>query len=191
MRRAGLVLAAMMMCAGCDAAPPHVAAQRFGFGRPATAAEIRALDIGIMPDGTGLPAGSATAADGAPVYAAKCVACHGASGEGTPVAPRLVGRIPHDAFPFAQSLALQDTKTIGNYWPYATTIFDYVRRAMPQNHPGSLTDHEVYALTAWLLWKNDIVKADAVIDARTLPAVQMPARHRFVRDDREASTRVR
>jgi S-disulfanyl-L-cysteine oxidoreductase SoxD len=82
-------------------------------------------------------------------------------------------------------------RTIGSYWPYATTLFDYIRRAMPFDAPGSLTDQEVYALTAWLLWKNGIISEGDVVDARTLPEVAMPARDRFVRDDREQSTRVR
>lgn len=164
---------------------------RLGIGRPATEEEIAKLDIDVMLDGTGLPPGSATAAAGEPIFRQKCAACHGAEGEGTAAGATLVGRKPGDAFDFAESMAAERTKTIGNYWPYATTLFDYVRRAMPFDRPGSLTDAEVYALTAWLLWKNDIVTRTAVIDAKSLPEVRMPARDRFVPDDRLESTRVR
>ena len=102
----------------------------------------------------------------------------------------LVGPTPNDAFDFAATREKERAKTIGNYWPYATTVFDYVRRAMPFHRPGSLTDGEVYAVTAYLLERNQIVAADAVMDATTVPRVRMPARNRFVRDDRERSNRV-
>jgi S-disulfanyl-L-cysteine oxidoreductase SoxD len=164
---------------------------RFDIGRPATPAEIAREDIGIRPDGEGLPGGSATARDGAPVWAAKCASCHGPRGEGTAAAPALVGRMPGDAFPFARSMQMEGEKTVGNYWPYATTVFDYVRRAMPFDRPGSLSDHEAYALVAWILAANRIIADTAVMDAHTLPAVRMPARNRFVPDDRLASKTVR
>lgn len=157
--------------------------ERFGYGRAATAAEIAALDIDVAPDGTGLPPGQGTVAGGAAIYAAQCASCHGAVGEGTPIGNRLVGREPIDSTGW--------NRTIGNYWPYATTVFDYTRRTMPFDRPGSLSDEEVYALTAYLLHLNEIIPADAVMDARTLPQVQMPARDRFVPDDREATTSVR
>jgi S-disulfanyl-L-cysteine oxidoreductase SoxD len=150
---------------------------RFGIGRPATPAEIAAWDIDVRPDGAGLPAGRATANDGAPVYAAKCARCHGATGKEGPN-DRLAGRLPGDAFPFGRDASVPHT--IGNYWPYATTVFDYVRRAMPPDAPGSLADRDVYALTAYLLYLNELVPADAVIDAASLPKVKMPARDRFV-----------
>ena len=153
----------------------------FGIGRPATAEDIAKWDIDVQPDGTGLPAGGATSADGAPIYAAKCSACHGKTGKEGPN-DRLVGRIPGDGFPFAREPQLPHT--IGSYWPYATTVFDYIRRAMPTTEPGSLKDNEVYALTAYLLFLNDLIAADAVIDATSLPRVRMPARDRFVPDPR-------
>jgi mono/diheme cytochrome c family protein len=174
-----------------DSLPDH-----FGIGRAATAAELARIDDDVRADGRGLPAGSGTPAAGATVYAAKCVACHGKNGEGIrqgtlQLGPKLIGRNPGDAFDFNQSTQKEAAKTIGNYWPYATTLFDYVRRAMPQDRPGSLTDDEVYALTAYLLERNQIIPAAAVIDARSLPEVRMPSRDKFVRDDRETSTKVR
>ncbi len=152
---------------------------RFGLGRPATAAEIGRLDHDVRPDGTGLPAGSGTAATGKAVYAAKCAACHGVTGVEGPH-NRLVARADH-----------AKEKTIGNYWPYATTLFDYIRRAMPYNAPGSMTDEEVYGVTAFLLRANGLLDSTAVLDAGTLPAVVMPARRRFVPDDRRGGPEVR
>lgn len=154
---------------------------RYGIGRPATPAEIAALDIDVRPDGRGLPAGRGTAAEGATLYATKCAACHGATGKEGPN-DVLVGRAAQTGFPFAQDAALPHT--IGNYWPYATTVFDYVRRAMPPTAPGSLTDDEVYALTAFLLRANDLIAEDAVMDRTTLPKVAMPARQYFTPDAR-------
>jgi mono/diheme cytochrome c family protein len=156
---------------------------RFGIGRPATPAEIAALDIDVGPDGVGLPPGRGTAADGAPIYAARCAACHGKTGKEGPN-DTLVGRLPDDAFPFARDP--RAPKTIGSYWPYATTIFDYVRRAMPPDAPGSLKDNEVYGLVAYLLTLNELIPADAVIDATSLAKVKMPAHDRFVPDTRGA-----
>ena len=163
---------------------------RYELGRAATPTEVAALDIDIGPDGTGLPVGRGTVAQGAMVFGAKCASCHGLRGEGMPPAyPKLVGRDPREGFPFGRDPAL--VKTIGNYWPYATTVFDYVRRSMPFLQPGSLTNDEVYAVTAWLLAQNEIIKSDATLDAASLKAVQMPARTRFVRDDRKGGAEVR
>jgi S-disulfanyl-L-cysteine oxidoreductase SoxD len=157
---------------------------RFGYGRAATQAEIAALDIAVKPDGTGLPPGQGTVAQGAALYRMQCAACHGPQGEGVRgVGDRLVGTEPIDSTGW--------NRTLGNYWPFAPTVFDYIRRAMPFDRPGTLTDDEVYALTAYLLHLNEIVPEDAVMDARTLPQVVMPARDRFVLDDREGHTRVR
>ena len=153
----------------------------FGIGRPATPAEIAALDIDIGPEGAGLPPGRGTAADGAPIYAARCAGCHGKTGREGPN-DVVVGRLPGDAFPFARDP--RAPKTIGSYWPYATTVFDYVRRAMPPDAPGSLKDEEVYGLVAYLLAMNELIPQDAVVDAASLPKVQMPARAHFVPDTR-------
>jgi cytochrome c len=168
------------------ARPPHPA--DFGFGRPATEEEIQAWDIDVRPDGLGLPAGRGTVAQGAAIYAAKCAACHGEGGHNGPF-DRLVGREPREGFPFGRDSSLQ--RTIGNYWPYATTLFDYTRRAMPWMSPGSLEDDEVYALVAYLLFVNEIVPEGAVMDADTLPRVVMPARERFVRDNRRGGPEIR
>lgn len=160
----------------------------FGFGRPATAAEIAAWDIDVRPDGAGLPPGRGTIARGSRIYSARCAACHGATGVEGPN-DRLVGRIEGDGFPFGSDPG--QVETIGNYWPYATTVFDYIRRAMPYDTPGSLSADEVYSLTAYLLFLNEIIPQDAVMDATTLPAVTMPARDRFVPDDRRGGPEVR
>jgi len=155
-----------------------------GIGRPATSAEIAALDIDVGPDGAGLPPGRGTAADGAPIYAARCAGCHGKTGKEGPN-DVLVGRLPGDAFTFARDP--RAPKTIGSYWPYATTVFDYVRRAMPPDAPGSLKDNEVYGLVAYLLSLNELIPAEAVIDATSLPKVKMPAHDHFVPDTRGKS----
>lgn len=152
-----------------------------GIGRPATAEEIRALDIDVMPDGRGLPAGRGTAADGAAVYSAKCASCHGVKGAGGS-AERIAGRTPGDSFAFATDASL--VRTIGSYWPYATTLYDYTARAMPFQQPGTLTPDETYSLVAYLLFLNDVIAEDTVMDQSSLPQVRMPARDRFVPDNR-------
>jgi S-disulfanyl-L-cysteine oxidoreductase SoxD len=161
---------------------------RLGIGRAATPAEIAAWDIDIMPDGTGLPPGRGTPSEGATIFASRCAGCHGKTGKEGPN-DVLVGREPRDGFPFSQDPKLPHT--IGNYWPYATTVFDYVRRAMPPDAPGSLTDTEVYSLTAFLLHANELIPPDAIIDATTLPKVAMPARERFVPDTRGVKSTAR
>src|SRR3954462_8411554 len=154
---------------------------QFGIGRPATQAEIAALDIDVGADGVGLPPGKGTAAEGATIYAARCAGCHGKTGKEGPN-DALVGRIPNDEFPFARDP--RAPKTIGSYWPYATTVFDYIRRAMPPDKPGSLKDDEVYGLVAYLLSLNELIPPDAIVDAESLPKVKMPARDKFKPDTR-------
>jgi len=173
-----------------DVGSPRAAASPFGFGRPPTAEEVRAWDISVSPDGRGLPPGRGTVEEGRVLYAAQCVACHGPEGEGGPY-DRLASRRTIAGFPFGTDPALLSERTIGNYWPYATTLYDYIQRAMPQAVPGSLAPGEVYALVAYLLYLNHLVPADAVMDAATLPRVRMPARDRFVRDDRRGGPEVR
>jgi S-disulfanyl-L-cysteine oxidoreductase SoxD len=162
--------------------------ERFGVGREATAGEVAAIDIDIMPDGEGLPPGRGSVQEGAVLYAAQCVACHGADLRGTPIGDPLVPDPARPGFPDGEA---PGSRSIGSYWPYATTVFDYIRRSMPYDRPGSLSDDQVYALTAYLLWMNGIVEESAVMDAGTLAAVVMPARDRFVVDDRPGSDRVR
>lgn len=162
---------------------------RFGVGRAAHEAEVAAWDIDIMPDGAGLPDGEGSVGEGAAIYSSSCVQCHGEDMQGTPIGDRLVP--PADIPGFPDGEVTTTARSIGNYWPYATTVFDYVRRAMPFDRPGSLTDGEVYAVTGYLLWRNGIVQEDAVMNAATLSAVEMPARDRFVVDDRLESDRVR
>jgi cytochrome c len=172
------------------AAPPA----RFGVGRLATRAEVAAWDRDVDTTGRGLPAGSGGYDAGARVYAARCAACHGARGEGQGAFPRLVqaptlDSVTRDSFPFVRDAKLP--KTVGNYWPYATTLYDYVRHAMPYDRPGSLTPDEVYAVVAYLLAENGVVARTAVMDARTLPRVAMPARRHFVPDDRKGGPELR
>ncbi|MFP6655357.1 MAG: cytochrome c, partial [Myxococcota bacterium] len=130
----------------------------FAIGRTPSQQEIAAWDIDVRPDGVGLPEGSGSVVEGRAIYASQCQHCHGIDGRGGPF-EELAGRLPDDAFPFAFDLRVR--RTIGNYWPFATTIFDYTRRAMPQDRPGSLDDDEVYALTAYLLYLNDLVDKNA------------------------------
>lgn len=159
-----------------------------GIGRAATAQDIAKVDIDVMPDGRGLPDGKGTAAEGAKVYAAKCASCHGANGQGGS-ADRLVDRESGTNWDFATNPKL--VKTVGNYWPYATTLFDYTQRAMPFMQPGTLTPDETYALVAHILALNKIVPEDAVMDRTTLPKVVMPSRDRFVMDNRKGGKIVK
>ncbi len=141
------------------------------FGKPVSPADVTAWDISIGPDGVGLPPGSGTPAQGAIVYAQKCALCHGDKGQGGPNA-RLVGGQITGPGPVV--------KTVGSYWPYATTLFDFVRRAMPWTEPKTLTNDEVYAVSAYVLQLNGIIGENDVMDAKTLAAVKMPNRDGFI-----------
>jgi S-disulfanyl-L-cysteine oxidoreductase SoxD len=169
--RKPLAILLLSLSFGIDAA----FAQSPGLGKPITDTDIKAWDIAILPDGTNLPPGSGTPALGAKIYAEKCVACHAEGGKGGagPGAGPLVGGAP-------LSNGIDTLKTIGNYYPYATTVFDYVRRAMPFNMPRSLTDDEVYALTAYILALNKLIGENDVIDAKSLPQVKMPNRDNYI-----------
>ena len=148
----------------------------FGFGSPATPEQIAGWDIDVMADGTGLPAGSGTVQQGEEIFARLGAKCHGEMGEGGEKGPPLVGGIGSlntDA----------PLKTVGSYWPYAPVLFDYIRRAMPADKPQSLAPDEVYALCAYLLYRNGIVPEDAVMDAQSLPRVVMPNHAGFTSPD--------
>jgi mono/diheme cytochrome c family protein len=168
---AAIALAALLVLSGRVAT-----AAFYGLGQPATEKQITGWDIDVAPDGRGLPPRSGTPAQGEHLYAQACASCHGAAGQGG-VGDRLVGG--------RGTLATaRPVKTVGSYWPYATTLFDYIRRAMPLTAPESLTNDQVYALAAYILYLNGIIGRDAVIDARTLPQVRMPNRGRFTGDPR-------
>jgi S-disulfanyl-L-cysteine oxidoreductase SoxD len=162
--------AAMILALGAGAA---CAGEGPGLGQPIAPADTAAWDISIGSDGVGLPPGSGTAAAGAAIYAEKCALCHGAKGEGG-VANRLVGGQGTLAGPN------DPVKTVGSYWPYATTVFDFIRRTMPWTQPKTLSNDEVYATTAFILEMNGIIGENDVIDAQTLPKVMMPNRNGFV-----------
>jgi cytochrome c len=170
-----------------DAAYPALreyGAGHFAVGTAPTRAQLAAWDRDIGPEGAELPTGRGTAADGARIFAQQCAACHGAEGQGLePLYPLLVSRDPRgEGFDFASDPTIP--RSIGNYWPHATTLFDYIRRAMPLYTPGSLSTDETYAVVAYLLAANGVIPDTATLDAAALRAVQMPARDRFVPDDR-------
>jgi len=172
------------MTAGTSVAyalPPE-SPSRFSFGTEASVARIAMWDIDVKPDGEGLPPGSGTVAEGERVYMTHCVSCHGPTGTEGPY-DRLVGTDPWEEWP--------ENRAIGNYWPYATTLYDYIRKAMPQLTPGILTANETYSVIAYVLSLNGIVGADVIMNAETLPAVVMPARDRFIVDDRQGGREVR
>jgi S-disulfanyl-L-cysteine oxidoreductase SoxD len=160
---------------GCGDAPSQ-GKGLFNIGRPLSESELRSWNIDVAPDGTGLPPGQGSVPQGEAIYRTKCIACHGANGQGHPMDRLAGGRdtLASDA----------PVKTVGSYWPYATTIFDYVRRAMPLDRPQSLTADEVYAVTAYLLQINGLVGPDAMMNAHTLPKVRMPNQEAFRADPR-------
>jgi cytochrome c len=141
-------------------------------GEPISAADLAPWDISVETDGTGLPPGSGDATKGAALYATACIACHGAGGTGK----------PNDALVGGQGTLtqLQQVRTVGSYWPYATTVFDYIRRAMPFHSPQSLSNDDVYSLTAYLLAENGIIDKNAKLDASSLAQVKMPNRDGFI-----------
>jgi S-disulfanyl-L-cysteine oxidoreductase SoxD len=169
---------AMCLALGATSA---ATAEKLGIGREATAAEINGWDIAVRPDGQGMPAGKGTAAMGENLFQAQCASCHGEFGEGKDRWPVLAGghgSLKHD----------RPDKTIGSYWPYASTIFDYVKRAMPFGNAQSLSNDEVYALTAYVLHMNDVVKdPNFELNAKTLAEIKMPNAAGFYDDDRETA----
>ena len=175
--RSSSIACALLGCAaGLALSGPSAAQNRYGFGRPTTPAQVAAWNIDIAPDGKNLPAGRGSVVQGRGVYDMQCAACHGARGEGG-LGDRLVGGMGTLATP-------KPIKTVGSFWPYATTLFDYIRRAMPLNAPQSLSDAEVYAVSGYVLFLNGLVAESAVLDAAVLTAVKMPNREGFVEDPR-------
>lgn len=177
----GVVLSLWLtiLCVADEQALP----ERFGIGREPDASEIEQWDIDITPSGDNLPAGQGTVDRGETIYTQLCLACHGPEGAGG-INDQLVSHFnPEDDLAGDTSLP----RTVGNFWPYATTLYDYINRSMPMAIPGTLTADEVYSLVAYLLHLNDIVEEDAAIDAETLPSIEMPARHLFYWSD-EAQT---
>lgn len=175
-RRVAALMLLFVSLSGYAAQADSDPARRYGFGETPTAATIAALDIAIGPRGEELPPGTGSVAEGAKLYAERCAMCHGASGREGPD-PVLVGGRGTLSDP-------QPLLTIGSYWAYATTLYDYIARAMPFFAPGSLAPNEIYALCAYLLNANGIIADDAVMDRVSLPAVQMPNRNGFVPDPR-------
>ena len=157
----------------------------FGLGKTPTAEEIRAWDIAISPDGKELPPGSGSAKEGAPLYAQKCAACHGATGSGGR-APQLIKTESNAATaapgkePPCLSPCIRGANVMAIHSPYATTIWDYINRGMPFSKEETLKPNEVYALTAFLLYKNGVIPEDQVVDAKTLPQIKMPNRDGYV-----------
>ena len=168
---ASIAVAAVAACATTSVETPLPTAGP-GLGRAATPQEVAAWDISIPPSGAGLPAGSGTPAQGEAVYVAQCQACHGERGTGKP-ADALVGGI-------GSLGSAKQVMTVGSFWPYATTLFDYTRRAMPTTRPLSLTNDQVYAVTAYILFLNGIIPENAEMNAQTLPQVRMPNRDGFI-----------
>ncbi|MEZ5492700.1 MAG: cytochrome c [Gammaproteobacteria bacterium] len=141
-------------------------------GTPISQAQLAEFDLIVSPDGAGLPAGQGTAAQGEAVFQARCRACHGSNGEGLTAATVLVGGSMLSEGP--------PLRTVGSYWPHATTVFDFIRRAMPADAPKSLSDTEVYQVTAYVLFLNGIVERDLVLDASSLPSIVMPNSDGFI-----------
>jgi cytochrome c len=177
-------LAALFIPLAALSAEPVDTDSRANVGQPADPALIERFDISVLPTGEGLPKGRGTAREGAKVYATHCAACHGDKGQGSGDFVALVGGKGTLATP-------KPVLTVGSYWPYSTTLFDYIRRAMPYAAPGSLSADEIYAVSAWVLAENGIIGKDAVMNQQTLPRVTMPNRNGFVPDPRPDVTTVR
>jgi cytochrome c5 len=176
-RLAKMVYVVFFLSAIMAAMPALAKDGQYGIGTPATDNEIAGWDIDIRPDGKGLPAGSGSVEDGEMMYEAKCASCHGSFGEG-------VGRYPVLSGGEGTLTNERPEKTVGSYWPYASTLWDYIHRSMPFPQPQSLTDEEVYAITAYVLYLNDLVEDDFVLTADNLASIEMPNEDGFFFDDR-------
>jgi len=175
----GKIFLVVLCFAACGALRAQTnSGKQTGLGRPASTDEVKQRDITTLPNGVGLPDGKGTAAQGELVYRDKCASCHGPNGEGVPPqGTQLVGGVG--------SLASDNpVRTVGSYWPYATSVWDYIHRAMPQNQPGSLSADDTYAVTAFLLSRNKIIDTSDVMDKESLPKVRMPNRDGFIPDAR-------
>ena len=170
MYKRALLLAGLFTAALLAQSPKH------GVGRAPTEQEIRALGVTVAPDGTGLPEGSGTAVEGRALFALRCAKCHGEKATGD-IGPALVGG--RGTLATAKPL-----KTVGSFWPHATSVWNYINRAMPFNEPGALTYSQVYASLAYILYLNDIVGETEVLNAKTVPKIKMPNRDGFVSDPR-------
>lgn len=167
-----------------NAAPPPAATKKMSIGREATAEEIAGWDISVRPDGKGLPVGKGTVKDGEPLYVERCAACHGEFGESAGRWPILSGGtgtlISHDP-----------VKSIGSYWPYASTVIDYIRRAMPFGASQTLTNDELYAITAYVLYLNDVIKDENFeLNDRNFTTIKLPNQPNFINDDRETTEKA-
>jgi len=171
--RATVAIAALL-CLTCAAAAAQSPA--LGLGHPASPEAVKAIDIDVLPDGRGLPPGHGTAAAGKPLYIAHCGACHGATGTEGPNDLLAGGR--------GTLTSARPIKTVGSFWPYATTLWDYINRAMPYEQPHSLAADDVYSITAFVLFLNGIVGERDVVSETTLPLVKMPNQNGFVPDNR-------
>lgn len=181
--RDALIASAALLLASAGAAFAADGATSFhGIGSAPTEAEIAAWDIDIRPDGMGLPPGQGSVADGEEIFTTQCAHCHGDFGYGAGRYPALVGGTVEDLD--VQSVRSGPEKTIGSYWPYASTLYDYINRAMPFGNAESLEPDQVYALTAYILNMNGIIDSDAVLDAKSLAAIKMPNEGGFYMDDR-------
>jgi cytochrome c len=170
-------LSLIALCAMSTVTAAIAQTPRYNIGKVATAEEIRARDITVVPDGSGLPVGKGTVTQGRTLYQALCASCHGDRGEGVAKYPPLAGG--------QGTLTSKNPKlTVGSYWPYATTVWDYIRRTMPYQRPGTLTAEETYSLTAFVLYMNGIVDEKSRLDEKTLPQIRMPNRDGFVPDPR-------
>jgi cytochrome c len=173
------VAAVFGVAATALAEPPR----KYGIGREATPQEIAGWDIDVRPDGQGLPPGRGSVKDGEEVYMARCAACHGEFGEGA-------GRWPHIAGGAGSLTSDDPSKTVGSYFPYASILFDYTRHAMPFGDAQSLTNDELYAVVAYVLWLNDVVDEAFVLSKDTWTKVKMPNEAGFYDDDREATEKA-
>jgi S-disulfanyl-L-cysteine oxidoreductase SoxD len=184
-KHAVLLAAALVLLAASDAACAQGYPSQFDFGAPASTQDIAAIAIAIAPDGRGLPAGKGDYAAGKKVYETACSACHGANLQGVAGLPDMPAGASLRLIGGRGTLATKNpVMTVESYWPYATTLFDYVRRAMPFQAPGSLSADEIYAVSAYILAEGNVIDKATVLDAQTLPRVQMPNRDGFIPDPR-------